>query len=102
MGLKAAAAGLDESDSVRAALPTIGLSFSSELAKNVILEAEFTGITAGSSAYIYDAEVFIGYRPHKQVLLSGGLRTFKLHGDDDDDEIDFKVSGPFVMVRATF
>jgi hypothetical protein len=102
MSLNAAAVGLNESESVGAPLPTIGLSFNAELAKNVIVEAEFTGITLGSSAYMYDAEVLVGYKPHEQVLISAGLRTFTLHGDSDDDEIDFKVSGPFAMVRVTF
>lgn len=100
--LKATAAGLDESESVSAPLPTVGISFSAAPSENVVVEAEITGITAGSDAYVYDAEVLLGYKPHPQVLLSGGYRTFTMHAEDDDDEVDFEVSGPFVMVRATF
>jgi len=100
--VRAIGAGLDESESVGIPLPAIGLSFNAQLFKDITFEAEFTGFTVGSAAYVYDAELLIGYRAHKNILLSAGLKTFTLHGDDEDDEIDFKVGGPFVMVRATF
>ncbi len=83
-------------------MPAIGLSFNAQLFKDITLEAEFTGFTVGSAAYVYDAELFIGYQAHKNILVSAGLKTFTLHGDEDDDEVDFKVGGSFIMVRATF
>lgn len=100
--LKAPSASLDESESFKAPVPTVGISAQVGLPFLFSVGGEVTGITLGSQAYLVDAELAVNLKPAPFVVLSGGYRIFKLHIESDDDLVDVTAKGPFVMLRADF
>lgn len=100
--LKAPSAGLDERESFKAPIPTLGLAAQVGLPFLLSVGGEITGITLGSDAYLVDAEAMVNLKPAPFVVISGGYRVFKLHLEDDDDLADITVKGPFVMLKADF
>jgi len=94
--------GLNETASVKAPIPTIGIAAQVGLPFLLTVGGEVTGITLGSAAWLVDAEAGVNFKPAPFVVVSGGYRLLKLHLDYDDDLADISVQGPFVMLRADF
>jgi len=101
-GLRAPALGLDESESLKAPVPTVGIAAQVGLPLLFNVGGEATGVAIGSKAYLFDGEVAVNFKPLPLVVISGGYRVFKLHLEDNNDEADFKLKGPFLQVRADF
>lgn len=99
--LKAPAASIDKIYSVTAPVPTIGLGVQVGLPALLSIGAEVTGITYSGNRLI-DGEAQINFNPIPFVTVSGGYRLFDLKVEDGDDKVDFKLKGPFLMVRAGF
>jgi hypothetical protein len=94
---------IDESESLDAPVPTVGLAFQLGLPFLLNFGGEVTGITAGRYGYLVDAEAAINFNPLPLFTLSGGYRYFKLKAEDDDDfELDFDLQGPFLTLRVGF
>ena len=100
--LKAPSAGLDERESFKAPIPTVGIAAQVGLPFLFSVGGEVTGISLGSDAYIVDGEAMVNLKPAPFVVISGGYRVFKLHLENDDDLADITVKGPFVMLKADF
>lgn len=100
--LKAPGAGLDESESFKAPIPTVGIAAQVGLPLLISVGGEVTGISLGSKAYMVDGEVGVNIKPFPFVIISGGYRVFMLHLENNDDLADLTVKGPFVMLRADF
>lgn len=94
--------GLNETASVKAPVPTVGIAAQVGLPFLLTVGGEVTGITLGSAAWLVDAEAGVNFKPAPFVVVSGGYRLLKLHLDYDDDLADISVQGPFVMLRADF
>lgn len=100
--LKAPALGLNEAESIKAPVPTVGLAAQVGLPFLVNIGGEITGVSLGSTAYLVDAEAAVNFKPAPFVVISGGYRLFKLHLENNDDQVDFSVKGPFLTLRADF
>ncbi|HBG45567.1 MAG TPA: hypothetical protein DDW94_01095 [Deltaproteobacteria bacterium] len=100
--LTAPSAGLDETESFKAPIPTVGIAAQVGLPFLLSVGGEVTGMGIGSEAYIIDGEAMVNLKPAPFVVISGGYRIFKLHLESDDDLADLTVKGPFVMLRADF
>ena len=100
--LKSPSAGLDERESFKAPIPTVGIAAQVGLPFLFSVGGEVTGISLGSDAYIVDGEAMVNLKPAPFVVISGGYRVFKLHLENDDDLADITVKGPFVMLKADF
>lgn len=100
--LAASSLGLDEKETLRAPIPTIGVAGQVGLPFLLSVGAEVTGITLGKKAYLYDAEAGVNIKPAPFVVISGGYRIFRLHVEDSDNKGDFTLKGPYVMLRADF
>lgn len=94
--------GLNETASVKAPVPTVGIAAQAGLPFLLSVGGEVTGISLGSAAWLVDAEAGVNFKPAPFVVVSGGYRLLKLHLDYDDDLADISVQGPFVMLRADF
>ncbi|MBI3756288.1 MAG: outer membrane beta-barrel protein [Deltaproteobacteria bacterium] len=97
--LKAASLGFDKSYSVTAPVPTIGLGAQVGLPALFSIGAEVTGI-AYSGNHLIDGEGSINFNPIPFVTISGGYRLFDVKVADGDNKVDFKLKGPFLMVKA--
>lgn len=97
-----AAAGQSAKESFDLPIPTIG--FGAQIGLPVLINAgvEVTGILLDSTKYLVDAEVMLNYNVVPFITVSGGYRHFQLKYDDGDFDEDFRISGPFVMVRGGF
>ena len=93
--------GIDESYSVTAPVPTIGLGAQIGLPFLFTVGAEVTGI-AYSGNHLIDGEAAINFNPIPFITISGGYRIFDLKVEDGDDKVDFSLKGPFLMVNAGF
>ncbi|MBI1911319.1 MAG: hypothetical protein HYS21_04905 [Deltaproteobacteria bacterium] len=100
--LKSTSLGLNEQESFKLPIPTVGITGQVGLPLLLSVGGEVTGVTLGSSAYLVDAEAGINLKPAPFVVISGGYRIFKLHVESDDDKVDLTVKGPFVSLRADF
>ncbi|MBW7956701.1 MAG: hypothetical protein H3C68_02300 [Deltaproteobacteria bacterium] len=100
--LKAPAVPLDETETFKAPIPTIGIAAQASLPLLFSVGGEVTGITLGSDAYLVDAEASINFEPVPFIVISGGYRLFRLHVEHDSDLADLTLKGPFVMLRADF
>lgn len=100
--LDAPAVALNESESISIPLPTVGIGVQAGLPALLDVSAEVTGIGLGSDAYFVDAEAMINFHPAPLFVVSGGYRYINLHVDDNDDELDFILDGPFLMVKLGF
>lgn len=94
--------GQNETASVKAPIPTIGVAAQAGLPFLLSVGGEITGMSFGSAAWLVDAEAGVNFKPAPFVVVSGGYRILKVHVDYDDDLVDLSVSGPFVMLRADF
>ncbi|MFZ3072842.1 MAG: hypothetical protein WA162_06340 [Thermodesulfobacteriota bacterium] len=92
----------DESKSLAVPLPAIGVVVQVGLPAFLSVGAEITGITAGNAGNLIDAEASLNLTPAPFVTISAGYRYLVLHAENGDDELNFKVSGPFAMVSAGF
>jgi hypothetical protein len=99
-GLKAT--GINEVESLKAPVPTIGIAAQIGLPAMFSIAGEVTGIGLGSDLYLYDAEVGVIVTPAPFIRISGGYRIFELHIEDGDDEATLTLSGPYVMLKADF
>jgi len=97
--LKAPAIGVDKAYSVTAPIPTIGLGAQVGLPALLSIGAEVTGI-AYSGNHLIDGEAYINFNPVPFTTISGGYRMFDLKVADGDDKVDFKLNGPFLMVKV--
>jgi len=97
--LKAPAIGVDKAYSVTAPIPTVGLGAQVGLPFLFSVGADVTGI-AYSGNHLIDGEAQINFNPIPFVVISGGYRLFDVKVADGDNKVDFKLKGPFLMVRA--
>ena len=91
-----------ESKSLAVPLPAFGVAVQVGLPAFLSVGAEITGITAGNAGNLVDAEASLNLTPAPLVTISAGYRYLGLHAEQGNDELDFKVSGPFAMVRVGF
>ncbi|HAG50645.1 MAG: hypothetical protein A2X87_08110 [Deltaproteobacteria bacterium GWC2_42_51] len=92
---------LDKSYSVTAPIPTIGIGAQVGLPFLFSVSAEITGV-GYSGNHIIDAEAQVNFNPLPLITVSGGYRIFDVKVEDGDDKVDFKLKGPFLLVRAGF
>jgi hypothetical protein len=100
--VKADALGFNESESVKAPVPTIGLAAQVALPFSFNVGAEATGITLGKGKYLFDGEVTVSVQPASFLAASVSYRMLKLHLEDGDDMGEIKLKGPYMMLRAGF
>lgn len=100
--LDAPIAGVNESEAIDIPIPTVGIGIQAGLPALLDLSAEVTGIGMARDAYFVDAEAMINFHPAPLFVISGGYRYINLHVDDNDDQLDFVLDGPFLMVKAGF
>lgn len=100
--VKAAALGFDESESVKAPIPTLGLALQVALPLTLNVGAEATGITLGKGKYLFDGEARVSVQPVSFITATAGYRMLKLHLEDGDDMGEIKIKGPYVWFRAGF
>jgi len=100
--LSAPSIGLNESGTLKAPIPTVGVTAQAGLPFLINVGGEITGISAGSKIYLVDAEAGINFKPAPFVVLSGGYRILKFHVESSNDKVDLTLKGPFVMLRANF
>jgi len=100
--LNAAALAIDETESIEAPLPTVGLAAELSLPALFSVEGELTGVTLGSDRYFIDGEAAVNFKPIPFVAVAAGYRYLKLHIEEEDDEGELMLKGPFVMVRGRF
>lgn len=91
--------GIDKSYSVTAPVPTIGLAAQAGLPALLSIGAEVTGI-AYSGNHLIDGEAYINFNPVPFTTISGGYRMFDLKVEDGGNKVDFKLKGPFLMVKV--
>jgi hypothetical protein len=90
-----------ERESVKVALPAIGVGFGLKLPL-AGLKGEVTGVGAGTIGRLVDAEAALTVIPAPFVTLSGGYRFLELKADKDDTEVDFTLDGPFATLSIGF
>ncbi len=100
--LKASALGYDESESLGVPLPAVGVTVQVGLPFLLTVGGEITGITVGSQGYLVDGEAGVNFKPIPLLTITGGYRYLTLHVENEDDEGDFTLSGPYIMLRADF
>lgn len=100
--LQAPAAGINQTATLKAPIPTIGVSAQVGLPFLISVGGEVTGIGIGKTAYLVDGEAGINIKPMPFVVISGGYRIFKLHLERSDDLADLTIKGPFVNLKADF
>lgn len=100
--VKAPSLGFDETESIQAPLPTVGVAAQVGLPFLINVSGEVTGITLGSDAYVFDAEAMVNFDPAPFITVSGGYRYFTFHLEKDDDKADIDLHGPFVTIKADF
>ncbi len=95
---------LDESESISAPIPTVGVAFQVGFLEFLNVTGEITGISAGDVGYMYDAEAAINFKPAPLIMLSGGYRALKFDIEDDDegDSVDLTTAGPFLALKVSF
>ena len=91
--------GIDKSYSVTSPVPTIGLGAQVGLPALLSIGAEVTGI-AYSGNHLIDGEAYINFNPVPFTTISGGYRMFDLKVEDGGNKVDFKLKGPFLMVKV--
>lgn len=96
------ATGIDETESVSAPIPTVGVVAQIGLPLLFNVTAELTGIATGSDIYLVDGEAMLNLKPAPFVVLSAGYRYFRIHLEKDNDKADLTLNGPFVSLRANF
>ncbi len=102
VNLKDAALGLDESTRLQIPMPAVGIGGQLSIPFLAKLEAEVTGMTLGTLAYVLDGEADIGFKPVPFVSISAGYRYLKFHVDRDGDVGNVTLRGPFVTLKADF
>ncbi len=93
---------LDESESIKVPLPSVGLTANIGLPLLLNVGGEVTGVSLGNYGYIVDAEAAVNFKPLPFITVSGGYRYLKLHVEVNDDEGDFELNGPYALLRASF
>ncbi len=100
--VKADALGFNESESVKAPVPTIGLAAQVALPLTLNIGAEATGIKLGNSKYLFDGEARFSVHPVSFLTFTAAYRVLKLHLEEGDDMGEIKLKGPYVMLIAGF
>jgi hypothetical protein len=100
--LAATALGFDESESLAAPIPAIGVAAQVGLPFLLSVGGEITGITLGSQAYLVDVEAAVNVKPMPFVSLSAGYRFLTLHLEQDDNSADMTLQGPYIMLKGDF
>lgn len=100
--LSASSLGVNESGTLKAPIPTVGVAAQVGLPFLVNIGGEVTGISAGSKIYLVDGEAALNFKPAPFVVISGGYRVMKFHVEKSNDKVDLTLKGPFVMLRANF
>lgn len=93
---------VDESESLSAVFPTVGLALDVAPGRVVSFFAEASGITAGDRGHFVDAEVGLRVTPVPFLTLVGGYRTVDLRLEDDPDFAELEDSGPFIGIGLRF
>ncbi|MFQ5441506.1 MAG: hypothetical protein ACE5EB_02145 [Thermodesulfobacteriota bacterium] len=102
INLKDSALGLDETESLDIPIPTIGVAASVGLPFLVEVSGEVTGLTLGSQAYLIDGEVAVNFKPAPFVVLAAGYRYMDFHVEKNDNQVDIRLQGPFITLKADF
>jgi len=102
VNIKAAVGGTDKTLSSQIPIPTIGAIVKINMPALFSVTAEATGITLGSTGYLYDAEAMVSFHPLPFVNLSGGYRMFVMDFEYDNDKFAFDLTGPFLSLGASF
>ena len=89
-----------EVDTYRIAVPALGL-IGRWYAGKFSLEGEFSGLTAGDRGHIYDADATARFHLTDRIAFQGGYRWLRLKASDDDQEVNFKLSGWEVGVELS-
>lgn len=100
--VKADALGFNESESVKAPVPTIGLAMQAALPLTLNVGAEATGIKLGKGKYLFDGEARFSVHPVSFVTATLAYRVLKIHLEEGDDMGEIKLKGPYVMLVAGF
>jgi hypothetical protein len=100
--IKANALGFNESKSLFAPIPAVGITGQVGLPFLFSVGGEVTGMSFGSYGHIVDAEGGVNLTPAPFITITGGYRYFKLHVAKDNDSGNFNLTGPFVMLKASF
>jgi len=100
--LSAPSIGLNESGTLKAPIPTIGVTGQVGLPFLINIGGEITGVGTGSKVYLVDAEAGVNFKPAPFVVISGGYRILKFHVESSNDKVDLTLKGPFLMLRADF
>ncbi|MEK7842089.1 MAG: hypothetical protein AAB197_05385 [Deltaproteobacteria bacterium] len=91
--------GINKSYSKTAPVPTIGMAAQVGLPFLFSVGAEVTGI-AYNGNHLIDGEASVNFEPIPFTTISGGYRMFDLKLENGDNKVDFKLNGPFLMVKV--
>jgi len=100
--INAPSVGLDESKSMKVAVPTMGFILQIGLPYLINVSAEATGAKVASDKYLYDAEAAVNMKLAPFLSLSGGYRVLKFHFEKDNDLGAFSLKGPYAALKADF
>lgn len=100
--LNAPSVGLNESKSMKVAVPTMGFLFQVGLPYLINISAEATGAKIASDKYLYDAEAAVTMKLAAFLSVSGGYRILKFHFEKDNNLGAFALKGPYAALKAEF
>jgi hypothetical protein len=92
---------------LQAALPAIGIvgilhPFPVPILKSLALSARLSGGTIGDAGSFIDVDGGIEWLPIPVLALRIGYRYFHAEGENDGDEAEVDLSGPYASVTLTF
>jgi len=93
---------ISESEDFEGALPALGLTCAVDVYDNFEVNAEISGMTAGSYGYLYDAEIGVKWEPYENFAIEGGYRVLEIKGEDDSDFAKVSIDGPYLGALFSF
>lgn len=102
VSLKTTDTDIDEQEDFALPIPMIGLNIHVGILAD-ILEGRIRGTAIGYSGNsIYEVMADVSFTPFPFIDIHGGYRSIVIDIDEDDLELDYDMSGPYVAVTVGF
>jgi hypothetical protein len=85
--------GQREVDTITLPIPVAGVTARIFFTSAISVNAEFAGISLGSTGNAYDGDLTLQIHLSDRFALKGGYRYFSITGNDDPDSVKLKIHG---------
>jgi len=90
--LVAPAEGKREQETLRAPIPVLGIT-GRVYAGRVSFSGEVAGLTIGKKGHLFELQISAAGHVSDRLAVTGGYRMLALHGETDEDSLNFRLGG---------